>query len=107
MKVLRFNQYLLVFSGMSSPNLHNKINEFPRCSKTYIIAIGAMMLTVLCGNTIWQSLDFRADFLLKLDTFFPFLCGIQCMAIFLTIGYEMNTVKSFQIQLQRVADIGK
>lgn len=97
----------MVFSGMSSPNLHEKINEFPRCVKTYIITIGAILLVTVCGNTIWQSLDFRTDLLLKLDTFFPFLCGIQCLGIFLTIGYEMNSVKSFQIQLQRFVDDGK
>lgn len=48
-----------------------------------------------------------SEFLSRVHTFFPFLCGIQTLAIFLSIGYEMQSLKLFQIKLQRLVDDGE
>lgn len=104
MIVLKYSQMLLVLVGLSSTRLHEPTNEFTKSGRTYATSAAVAVLTSLCGTTLWQSMG--SEFISQVPTFFPFLCGIQSLAIFLSLGLEMQSVKLFQTQLQSIVDDG-
>lgn len=104
MIVLKYSQRLLVFVGLSSTRLHEPTNEFTKSVRAYATSAAVAVLAGLCGTTLWRSMG--SEFLAQVPTLFPFLCGIQALAVFLSIGLEMRSVKLFQTKLQRIVDDG-
>lgn len=104
MIVLKYNQILLTWIGISSNRLNEPTNEFLKTINCYVMLFGLTGSMIVCGAfAMYNSQDNIPE---MLQAFYIVSAGIQCVGSYVSIGINMKMVKSLQNDLQRITDNG-
>lgn len=102
--VLKFNQNLMAHIGINSHHLTGSKNEFLRSFAAYYILFNLIVLCIISSTVFaYQNLDHIEVALL---TILVIVAGFQAGGMFLSVGLNIQTVKTLQLRLQEIVNNG-
>lgn len=102
-KVLKYNQMLMSWQGIHSMNLTKPTNEFHRSLSSYYITFTLFAFVITSAVRIhgyWPEIE---PILKPCSVAFG---GVQCVGMFICIGFQMKLIKALHLELQRIIDEG-
>lgn len=105
MQVFKYNQMWLTWLGLSSKRLHQPTNDFLKSINSYVMIVSMIISMPICGSyALYLSRD---DFQRMFQAFYIVSAGIQCVGSYVSIGNNMELVKSLMNEVQQISDSGK
>lgn len=102
-QVLKMNQAFMAWLGLYSYRLTEPINEFFYSKSTYYILIHMTFTLISSATYIFQT---SSEVEVTLQLWLIIIGGIQCVGMFLSVGFKMKKVKAVHLKLQEVVDAG-
>lgn len=102
-KVLKHNQSLMEFIGIHSYHLTEPTNDFFKSFGTYYILFS--IVSVFLISSAYTAI-FSSEFQTGIQAWLLVIAGLQSGGMFLSIGLEMQRIKTLQLKLQAIVDEG-
>lgn len=103
--VLKFNQNLMARIGINSHHLTGSKNEFLRSFAVYYILFNLIALCIISSTVFaYQNSDHIEVALL---TILVIVAGFQSSGMFLSVGLNIQTVKTLHLRLQEIVNDGE
>lgn len=102
-KVLKYNQTLMSWQGIHSMDLTEPTNEFHRSPGSYYVVFTLFAFVITSAVRIhgyWPEIE------LILKPCSVAFGGVQCVGMFICIGFQMKRIKALHLELQRIIDQG-
>lgn len=104
-EVLMYNQMLMSKIGIYSYHLTDQTNEFFKSFATYYMLFSVFVIdTAASAMGIYENKD---NLELVLEATLTVIAGIQCGGMYLSIGFNMKSVKALHLILQGIVDEGQ
>lgn len=101
--VLQVNQIFMSRLGIYSRNFNENSNKFFKLIITYFISIAMILCIALSGWFIFENKT--TDITSSLGAFKIMSAAIQCVGMFVCIGFKINQTRIFHLKLQRIVDM--
>lgn len=102
LKVMELNQISMSWIGIHSMHLDEPSNEFFKSISAYCILFCTVFFFI--GSSAAFVYEFSSDFVLVSEPLLIVIAGLQCFGMFVSVGFNMKTIKLLHIKLQEIID---